>query len=614
MNYEKQLNVAIEAALEAGDLLRAEFHRPGGPRGQRAHADADEEAEWKIRKRLLDAFPEYRYRGEETGSTETNSSHVWLVDPNDGTTSFLRGERGSAVSIGLIRDGIPILGVIYAFAAPDDLGDLISWAEECPFTRNGRNVNTKWLEEPAEEVVILVSGHREHLIEPALKCVIPFRCRDTASIAYRLALVAVGEASAAVSWHSPGDWDYAAGHALIRAAGGRLINEDGMEISYAPDGASKVKMCFGGSELIVRELVKRDWQEIRSVPWSEPAFRFARPEPGIAMKDASVLSRAQGCLLGQVAGDALGQLVEFMDADSIHELYPQGVRMLRNGGAWNTLAGQPTDDSEMTLLLARSIIQEKRYHSESVARSYYNWYRHMQPFDVGNTISQALRSIHEEDVLAGRAAETMALHASTWSQANGSLMRISPLGIYGHRKKEEELWKIARVESCLTHPHSVCQDACALFTAVLSYAIRTGNGPDETYRYAIDVAERQGIDAELRKVLDLASRNAPRELEHSGWVLIAFQNAFYQLLHSTEIEAALVQTIGMGGDTDTNAAIAGAILGAVHGRAAIPLQWQQMVLSCRPHSVTGAHHPRPFPLWPIDLLPLAELLLLAGLP
>ena len=66
-------------------------------------------------------------------------------------------------------------------------------------------------------------------------------------------------------------------------------------------------------------------------------------------------SRAQGSLLGQLAGDALGSLVEFQSPNEIRRSYPDGVRELADGGTWNTIAGQPTDDSEMALLLARML-------------------------------------------------------------------------------------------------------------------------------------------------------------------------------------------------------------------------------------------------------------------
>ncbi len=72
------------------------------------------------------------------------------------------------------------------------------------------------------------------------------------------------------------------------------------------------------------------------------------------LRQAEMLERAQGCLLGQLAGDALGSLVELQKPEQIRREYPNGVRELADGGTWNTIAGQPTDDSEMALLLART--------------------------------------------------------------------------------------------------------------------------------------------------------------------------------------------------------------------------------------------------------------------
>ena len=79
------------------------------------------------------------------------------------------------------------------------------------------------------------------------------------------------------------------------------------------------------------------------------------------MKKREALLRAQGCLLGQLAGDALGSLVEFRAPDDIWREYPNGVRKLADGGTWNTIAGQPTDDSEMALSLARMLVDQGKY-------------------------------------------------------------------------------------------------------------------------------------------------------------------------------------------------------------------------------------------------------------
>jgi hypothetical protein len=91
-----------------------------------------------------------------------------------------------------------------------------------------------------------------------------------------------------------------------------------------------------------------------------------------------------------------------------------------------------------------------------------------------------------------------------------------------------------------------------------------------------------------------------------GRVVIAFQNAFYHLAHTANFEAALVDTIGQGGDTDTNGAIVGALLGAADGRRAIPARWTSVILGCRPVKELGARNPRPPRYWPDDIVALAQ--------
>ena len=618
MSYERALRIALDAASEAGELLRREFHRWGGARGYAGHAEADEEAEWLIRKKLLSAFPDYRYRGEETGSVKAKDPHVWLVDPNDGTSAFLRGSRGSSVSIALVRSGIPVLGVVYAFAAPDDSGDLIYWAEGFELSRNNVPIKPNWNTSIRNHIVVLVSVHRENLMEAVLDCLQPYRYRAFPSIAYRLALAAAGDGEAAVSWHNPGDWDYAAGHALIRGAGGIFINDSGDEVTYDEDGVSKVTRCFGGEPLITRDLSKRNWKKVQSQQYqpsektSRSIFTFARLKRGKSTANSTMLSRAQGCLIGQVAGDALGELVEFLDPKAISRKFPKGIDQMQDGGSFDTMAGQPTDDSELALMLARNIARDGKYVREHVAQSYYYWLQESEPFDVGSTLAKAIRSVSNEAMQEGRVAEAMTMGASMESQANGSLMRISPVGIFAYRKNVDELWMLACEESALTHPHVVCQQACALYTCAIADAIESGRSPADLYERMMILAKRKEVHSSLLETLQNAAHDLPDFGHNPGWVLIAFQNAVYQLLHANSFAEGVKQTVLNGFDSDTNAAIAGALLGAVHGRDAIPFQWRQMVLSCRPHPAPGIQHPRPYCFWPVDLLNLAEVLLMNG--
>jgi ADP-ribosylglycohydrolase/fructose-1,6-bisphosphatase/inositol monophosphatase family enzyme len=594
MSWQRALEVATAAAREAGRILLADFHRRGGPRGAVDKADADVEAEIAIRGRLLASFPSWGYLGEETGRVEgTAGEPIWLVDPNDGTRDYLKGQRGSAVSIGLFSGGRPVLGVVFAFAYPDDAGDLFTWADGCgPVARNGVPVQTRLPEALTPLDVVLVSSKGDRDPDGNLRCVAPARYRSLASIAHRLAAAAAGEAAAATSLHSPGAWDYAAGHALLRGAGGAFLDEHGREIAYGPVGQSSTRHAFGASAAVAAQLATRPWAEIRGGAWG--AFRPARLEPGRAVSDAGLLSRAQGCLLGQVAGDSLGSLVEFASAEEVARAYPEGgPRRLADGGRWSTLAGQPTDDSEMALALARALVEHGRYDAGAVGEAYRDWYR-SGPFDVGQTTRAALNGYFLPE-----------------SQANGSLMRASPLGVFAHGLPPAEAAAVAREDSALTHPHVVCRDAAAAFVVGVAHAIREGSGGEAAYEAAMRWGREAGAEPPVVAALAAARSEPPRcDGEKRGWVLIALQNAFYELLHAPTLEEGVVATVRRGGDTDTNAAIAGALLGAAHGRAAVPLQWRTMVLSCRAHPAR-ARHPRPMPYWPTDALELAERLLLA---
>ncbi|WP_205126627.1 ADP-ribosylglycohydrolase family protein [Nitrincola tibetensis] len=302
------------------------------------------------------------------------------------------------------------------------------------------------------------------------------------------------------------------------------------------------------------------------------------------------IKRAQGCLIGQLAGDSLGSLVEFKDAQTITKLYPQGVRELANGGTWNTLAGQPTDDSEMALDLARMLIRLGHYDANEAFKAYQGWID-SRPFDCGLTIADGLKGAPNSN-----------------SQANGALMRISPLAIFTAESSDQDIIHWAMQDAALTHPHEICQQANALFVLAIARAIQKGLSAPEVYELIHNYAEHLDVDFELKAVIGDATFMPPSDfIDKQGWVLIAFQNALWQLLHAPSLEEALVDTVGRGGDTDTNAAICGALLGAVHGIDAIPRQWVSSILTCRPEQgKPDVYQPRPERYWPVDALEVAE--------
>jgi ADP-ribosylglycohydrolase len=436
------------------------------------------------------------------------------------------------------------------------------------------------------------------------------RYRTIPGIAYRLALVAAGEADVGVSQNSPVAWDLGAGHALLLGAGADLFDGNGNVVRYNSEGwirTPRTPVYFGGQPQLVESLIPRDWSKPRQTP-----NKLCYLKPREVITDSGILNRAQGCLLGQIAGDSLGSLVEFQPASEIAGRYPDGPRLLADGGTWHTLAGQPTDDSELALMLARSIIESHGFDEESAARSYVHWYQ-SGPFDVGSTTRSALGPATEAVKRGLTMAAVAKAAANAGSQANGALMRISPLGIYGTFRSPEEIFESACADATLTHPHLVCQHASGVFAATIAYAIRYGTSPAAAYQFALMTAGKQGVVAPVMEALQAAATKPPDDFySQQGWVLKALQNAFYQLLHAN-FEETVVNTVRSGGDTDTNGAIAGALLGAVHGRDAVPQQWMDRVLTCRPIAgLPGIGKPRPMEFWPVDALALAERLLLAG--
>jgi len=309
--------------------------------------------------------------------------------------------------------------------------------------------------------------------------------------------------------------------------------------------------------------------------------------------EAETLSRAEGCLLGQLAGDSLGSLVEFQSPSDIRRRYPNGVRELADGGTWDTIAGQPTDDSEMALMLARMLVKERRYDAEEARKAYVFWLN-SHPFDCGGTVSAGIRGRPNPD-----------------SQANGALMRISPLGIFCWNCDLEKTAQLAQLDASLTHPHPVCGQANALFAMAISQFISSRKSPQETCEDIKVWATELKVEKTLMKAILDAPNSVPADYVHQqGWVIIAFQNALWQLLNAPSLEEGVVDTVMRGGDTDTNAAIAGALLGAAYGRHALPSQWVTKILSCRPKAGDPrVRRPRPECFWPVDAPELSRSLL-----
>ncbi|HYI85480.1 MAG TPA: inositol monophosphatase family protein [Burkholderiales bacterium] len=528
----------------------------------------------------LQALVPCPFLGEETGLTPgPDQTSTWIVDPHDGTFEFTSGKRGSAVSVALLRNSIPVLGVVCSPLSPDRGRDTIAWAEDAgPLLRNGKPVNVDLSQRllGAGEFVLATSSAAQR---PGVwsRAVAPARFIAMPSIAYRLARVAAGDGAATVSTHGVNEYDIAAGMALLRASGGVALDAEGREIQLTGELERRVSGCFAGAPAAAAQLARHDWKSLENEPPLKARVALGFPRKG----SEAVLAQAQGCLLGQVIGDSLGSLVEFKDAAEIARLFPQGVRALADGGVYHTIAGQPTDDSEMALALARCLVANQGFLPDKVLDAYREWLT-SRPLDIGATTERGLLGMH-----------------TTESESNGSLMRVSPIGVWAAGDPERAA-RIAREDSALTHKNPLCVEACAAYAAAIAVGV-VGQG-----RSAMREAALANCTGRVREAI--AGGKPPGDyFTHMGWVLVSLQNAFFHL-QSSGFEEALISTVSAGGDTDTNAAICGALLGAALGRSAIPLRWILPLLACRSTIDAGAPRPRPAAYWPDDILELAEAL------
>ena len=323
---------------------------------------------------------------------------------------------------------------------------------------------------------------------------------------------------------------------------------------------------------------------------------------------------ALGCLLGACIGDAAGGTLEFLGrpprADEVRR-----ALTFPGGGVFGLASGQITDDGELTLCLARALSGTTEFSPEAIATEYAGWIR-SRPFDIGHTTASSLGSFRlapwietfRRDGYA--AAMTAAARGQCGdSKANGSLMRSTPLGIWGWRLPTELLAEYARADSGLSHPNPSCGDAVACYAIAIAALLR--EGPDRTGAYdTARVWAETHAGEEVRGWLATVFTDEPVPgYPLAGFVRIAFIHAFRHLLRGAGFVEAIERTLLGGGDTDTNACIVGGLVGAACGAEAIPTELRAAVLGC---DTQAGRQPRPAFLSTAQLPDLARTLLEPG--
>lgn len=309
------------------------------------------------------------------------------------------------------------------------------------------------------------------------------------------------------------------------------------------------------------------------------------------------LDRAKGALLGLAVGDALGTTQEFSRPEGrlpFPRLNPGPQTDIVGGGPFGLPAGHTTDDTQMAVCLARTLRGAPHLDVAAVGERYTEWM--VDAFDVGQ---QTRACLHE--IVRGTPAALAGLMVwNAWEQeaaGNGSLMRTAPIGVHFCAQPEERR-RASWWDSAITHADPRCVLACASLNAAIALGLTDAGAraPEllEAARAELPLlaaalshdprwptARVEAAAADLRDDLSLAERDDPELVvtKSQGFVRIAFRLAFWELLHTGSFREAVLDVANRGGDSDTNAAITGALLGALHGEAQIPEAWRLRVLA-----------------------------------
>ncbi|MGW1541374.1 ADP-ribosylglycohydrolase family protein [Streptomyces sp. NPDC002309] len=313
--------------------------------------------------------------------------------------------------------------------------------------------------------------------------------------------------------------------------------------------------------------------------------RIPLPNPKL---DARAADRAAGVLLGAAVGDALGVPYEFK-ATLSEDQQP----MMIGGGLGPYEPGEYSDDTQMQVCIAQvaSTGADLREPEalDAIAANFQGWLGEGAS-DVGNQTSLVLSIAARAPGSAGTAMREAAREytaGNARSAGNGSLMRTGIVAL-AHLGDPAAMAEAAIAVSALTHPDPDCVDACVLWCSGIRTAVL--DGTFDGVRAGLDLLPAERRDMWVER-LDEAEAHPPRHFTKNGWVVHALQAAWSAITRTAvpelspaggsfpaqHLQSALEAAVRAGTDTDTVAAIAGALLGARWGCSGVPLEWQRAV-------------------------------------
>ena len=297
------------------------------------------------------------------------------------------------------------------------------------------------------------------------------------------------------------------------------------------------------------------------------------------------LYQIKSVMIGHAIGDALGVPVEFCEREELDE---NPVIKMMGFGSYPVPAGAWSDDTSMAIAtldsLAKGVVDY-----DDIMKNFVSWTSEDaytptgEMFDIGRTCLAAIRNYLAPN---GRPALECGLNDER-SNGNGSLMRIHPFALYEFFNESFNINTIHSASS-LTHAHRRSQIACGIYSFVLWELLKSHS--KESIRYGLNKARRfYGDDVENQHYNNLYRRIGlvdihfedpdtfqyveRKDIKSSGYVVDTLEAALWCVLTTNNYSDCVLKAVNLGDDTDTVAAVAGGLAGALYGYDDIPKEW-----------------------------------------
>ena len=301
------------------------------------------------------------------------------------------------------------------------------------------------------------------------------------------------------------------------------------------------------------------------------AYHFNESELTENKNTNMINDRIKGVLFGQAIGDALGLGTEFMTQKEVNRFYPNGLtdynQIIQDYHRKRWAKGAWTDDTAMMLCIANAIIKDKDIKLSTIAQNFKDWFND-EPLGIGSNTYKVL-SFKDYTDAPQKGAEIIWNLSAKNSAANGAVMRTSIVGLWNNDTERNA------AEICkLTHYDPRCVGSCVIISLLINNLVYKNQML--SLNQLIRIGER--YDSRIREYLVKASQyDCLEDLvldDYSmGYTLKTLAASIWCLFHCNSFEEGLLAVVNAGGDSDTNAAVAGSLLGARYGLSTIPQKY-----------------------------------------